>query len=478
MTQPTLQVTGYRGVWGETLTAEIAQTYARAYAQFIKESSNTKPTILIGRDGRESGRIIADAIIPVIESLGINVIDGDILPTPTIMFAVNKYNYDGAIIITASHNPIEYNGIKFVVQGGRLTNENEVEQIKGFLSLQEDASKRENIVGEGLLGATATKPSEFSAENSSTLNGNIPSGLQTPNFPKEHADHILKYINVEAIRARKFRVAVDMINASACVVDPYFFEEMGVELLPINNTPNGQFAHKPEPTVENLVETGKIVKELGVDIGFVHDPDADRMVIINENGVVISEEYTLGFGAELILSKNPGRNVVVNMSTSQLIPDIAEKYGSKCIRTKVGESNVMGGMLAHDAIVGGEGTSGVIFPTLNNCRDSFVSLALALQLLAERNQTVTECVDSLPKYFMKRDKWPVGGDLNTMYAKLKDHFADGNFNEEDGLRIDLPDNSWIHIRPSNTEPIVRLFGEAKSTERVDELFAEAQKVIS
>lgn len=478
MTQPTLQVTGYRGIWGETLTAEIAQTYARAYGQFIKESSNKNPTILIGRDGRESGRIIADAIIPVLKSIGINVIDGDILPTPTIMFAVNKYNYDGAIIITASHNPIEYNGIKFVVQGGRLTNESEVEKVKSFLSSQENGNERANVAGEGLLDATATKPSEFSAENSSTLNGNIPSELQIPNFPKEHADHILKYINVEAIRARKFKVAVDMINASACVVDPYFFEQMGVELLPINNIPNGQFAHKPEPTVENLVETGKKVKELGADIGFAHDPDADRMVIINENGVVISEEYTLGFGTELILSKNPGRNVVVNMSTSQLIPDIAEKYGSQCIRTKVGESNVMGGMIKYDAIVGGEGTSGVIFPTLNNCRDSFVSLALALQLLAERNQTVTECVDSLPKYFMKRDKWPAGGDLNTMYTKLKEHFVNGNFNEEDGLRIDLPDKSWIHIRPSNTEPIVRLFGEAKSQERVEELFAEAQKVIS
>ncbi len=463
MTQPTLQVTGYRGVWGDTLTAEIAQKYAQAYAKFLKEENKATEslTILIGRDGRESGRIIADAIIPVLKSIGINVIDGDILPTPTIMFAVNKYNYDGAVIITASHNPIEYNGIKFVVQGGRLTNENEVEKIKKFLAPQEDAN------------FSALNP--LSGGSDTQKNSHLPA---TPDFPKEHADHILKYINVEAIRARKFRVAVDMINASACVVDPYFFEQMGVELLPINNTPNGQFAHKPEPTVENLVETGKMVKELGVDIGFVHDPDADRMVIINENGVVISEEYTLGFGTELVLSKNPGRNVVVNMSTSQMISDIAEKYGSKCIRTKVGESNVMGGMIKYDAIVGGEGTSGVIFPTLNNCRDSFVSLALALQLLAERNQTVTECVDSLPKYFMKRDKWPVGGDLNVMYAKLKEHFTSGNFNEKDGLRIDLPDKSWIHLRPSNTEPIVRLFGEAKSTERVDELFAEAQKVIS
>ncbi len=299
-----------------------------------------------------------------------------------------------------------------------------------------------------------------------------------PNFPKEHADHILAYINVEAIRAKHFKVAVDMINASACVVDPYLFEQLGVELIPLNNIPNGKFAHRPEPTQENLIETGKFVKESGADLGFAHDPDADRMVIINEHGVVIPEDFTLGFGTELILSKNPGRAVVINMSTSSLIADIAEKYGSPCIRTKVGESNVMAGIIEHNAIVGGEGTSGVIFPTLNNCRDSFVSLSLALELLATRSQTVSECVNSLPKYFMKRDKWPVTGNLENMYAKLKNHFTDGTMNELDGLRIDFANKSWLHLRPSNTEPIVRLFGESKTQEGIDKLFAEAQQVIS
>jgi len=302
--------------------------------------------------------------------------------------------------------------------------------------------------------------------------------MNIPNFTKEHADHILAYINVEAIRAYKFKVVVDMINASACVVDPYLFKQLGVELIPINNIPNGKFAHKPEPTVENLVETGKKVLEYDADLGFAHDPDADRLVIINEKGIVISEEYTLGFGTELVLSKNPGRSVVVNMSTSEMIPDIAKKYGSLCFRTKVGEANVMAGLLQHDAIIGGEGTSGVIFPTLNNCRDSFVSLSLALELLAERNQTVSECVNSLPMYFMKRDKWPVSDDLANMYIKLKNHFKDGSMNTLDGLRIDLPDQSWLHIRPSITEPIIRLFGEAKTQQRVEELFVEAKKIIS
>ncbi|MFA6524536.1 MAG: hypothetical protein WC264_01680 [Candidatus Paceibacterota bacterium] len=298
--------------------------------------------------------------------------------------------------------------------------------------------------------------------------------MTIPNFPKEHADHILAHIDVSKIRAKKFKIAVDMINASACVVDPYLFEQLGVELIPLNNIPNGKFAHKPEPTIENLKDTAKMVKELGCDLGFAHDPDADRLVIINEFGEVISEEYTLGFGVEEVLSQHPDETIVINMSTSQMIVDIATKYGSKCIRTKVGEANVLAGIIENNAIVGGEGTSGVIYPTLNNCRDSFVSLSLTLELLAKRNQTVNECVNTLPKYFMKRDKWPVTEDLKNIYIKLKSHFNNAKINELDGIRIDFEDSSWFHLRPSITEPIIRLFCEAKDINRMETLFNEVK----
>jgi len=302
--------------------------------------------------------------------------------------------------------------------------------------------------------------------------------MNIPNFPKEHADHILAHIDVEKIRAKKFKVAVDMINASACVVDPYFFEQLGVELIPINNIPNGKFAHKPEPTIENLKETAKLVKELKCDLGFAHDPDADRLVIINEFGEVISEEYTLSFGVEEVLSQHPGETVVINMSTSQMIADIAQKYGSKCIRTKVGEANVLAGIFENNAIIGGEGTSGAIYPKLNNCRDSFVSLSLALGLLAKRNQTVSECVGTFPKYFMERGKWPIIGNLNNLYSKLKSHFKNGTTNELDGIRFDFNDNSWFHIRPSITEPIIRLFCEAKNENRAKTLFNEVKLTLN
>ena len=303
--------------------------------------------------------------------------------------------------------------------------------------------------------------------------------MNIPNFTKEHADQILAHVNVKAIRERKFKVVVDMINASACVMDPYLFEQLGVELIPINNIPNGKFGHRPEPIRENLGEVMKITKEQKADLGFAHDPDADRLVIINELGEMTSEEYSLAFGVENVLSKNPGKPIVINLSTSQMSADIAKKYGSECYKTKIGEPNVVEGILKHNAIIGGEGNGGVIYPTINTVRDSFTTLSLVLELLAERKQTVSECAASLPKYFIKKDKWPISGkNLNEIYIKLKSHYKDAKTDEQDGLRLDLPDSSWLHLRPSNTEPIIRLFGEAKTQERIDALFAETKLTLN
>ena len=303
--------------------------------------------------------------------------------------------------------------------------------------------------------------------------------MPIPNFTKEHADQILAHVNVEAIRARKFKVAVDMINASACVMDPYLFEKLGVELIPLNNIPNGKFAHKPEPLRENLDDIVNLVKELKADLGFAHDPDADRLVVINEKGEVIFEEYSLALAVENILSKKPGEVLVINLSTSQMSADIAKKYSSECFRTKVGEGNVVEGILSHNAIIGGEGNGGIIYPTINTARDSFTGLSLILELLAERKQTVSECVATLPKYFMKKDKWSiVGKNLDEIYLKLKSHFKNAKIDEQDGLRLDLPDGSWLHLRPSNTEPIIRLFGEAKDENGIEALFNEAKLTLN
>ncbi|MFA6185571.1 MAG: hypothetical protein WC720_05530 [Candidatus Shapirobacteria bacterium] len=301
--------------------------------------------------------------------------------------------------------------------------------------------------------------------------------MNIPNFTKEHADKILANVNVTAIRARKFKVAVDMINASACVMDPYLFEQLGVELIPLNNIPDGKFNHKPEPLPENLIEIGNLVKESKADLGFAHDPDADRLILINENGEVLATEYTLVLTVENILSKNPGKNIIINLSTSQMSADIAKKYGSKCIHTEVSEPCVVKGIISNNAIIGGEGNGGVIYPTINFARDSFVGIALILELLAERNKTISEIISTFPKYFMKKEKWSiVDKNLKEIILNLKNHFPEAKTIEIDGIRLDFPDNSWLHLHPSNTEPIVRLFGEAKTQERIDSLFEEAKKL--
>lgn len=484
-----LKVSGYRGVWGESLNEDIARNYARAFGEFVKEQCTPrtdlgnyqgrslvkdKPKILIGRDGRESGQTIANAIIPALKEMGINVIYGDILPTPTMMFSIKHQNYDGGIIITASHNPIKYNGLKFVVRGGRMTNEEEVEKIKKSFAAQDSQNfSRFTLSGGGSLPRRQAGDTVKNFDNPVSLDSN-----NQPNFIKNHIDFVLENIDVEKIRARKFKVGVDMINASACVVDPYLFEKLGIEFIAINNIPDGKFAHIPEPLKENLGGLEKLVIEEKCDIGFAQDPDADRLVLVDENGNCISEEYTLAFGIENILSKNPKSAIAINMSTSQMIADIAEKYDSICLRTKVGESNVFSGMKKVNAVAGGEGGGGVIYPTLNNCRDSFVSIALTLELLAERGQTVSRLVNSLPKYFIKKDKESIEGkNLEEMYTKLKNHFLNSKINEEDGLKLEFSDKSWIHLRPSNTEPIIRLFGEAKTQDRIDALFAETKNIL-
>lgn len=463
---PKLTISGYRGIWGDTLTIDIAEKYAVAFGKFILEK-NLNPAILIGRDGRESGPAIRNAIIPVLENMNIDVIDGDVLPTPTVLLAVRENKYDGAIIITASHNPIEYNGLKFVTASGFFTDESEVEKIKKYF----DLSEREYIVLGSLAQTVEASRAKIQQDFMRADGNNISSDLI-----KMHSNKILNHIDVELIKSKKFNVAVDMTNGAASVMDPYLFEQLGIELIPINNIADGKFTHRPEPLKQNLGEIEKKVLDSGADIGFAQDPDADRIVVIDENGEMISEEYTIALAVEAVLSSGDhgGDTVVVNMSTSQMNVDIAEKYGARCIRSKVGEANVVGEMIKNNSIIGGEGGGGAIYPTMNFARDSFSTLALILELLAKRNLKVSELVDTLPKYFMKKDKVDVTGSLAEMYTKLKTHFIDAQMNELDGLRLDFVDKSWIHLRPSNTEPIVRLYGEANTTERIENLFKETK----
>ncbi len=449
---PTLNVSGYRGIWGETLTKEIVAAYTHAFVRMVQQEIKSEAlVIMLARDGRLSGPPICEVVEEVLSSYGITVINADVLPTPTVLFSVRTHGYSGGIIITASHNPVEYNGLKFVNHEGLFLSPDQVALVNRLFH---------------------EAPVETLSPSSKT-----PSQETRHNFVQEHVHAICEHVAVDRIRAKKFHVLVDVINASASVMYPHFFEALGVTGVVMNREPLGVFAHRPEPLADNLATVAQEVRAGTYDLGCVHDPDADRLVIFDETGAYVFEEYTLALCIEHVLSKYPGKNVVVNLSTSACAEYSAKKYGGICYRTKIGEGNVVLGMKHHQAIIGGEGNGGVIYPTINTARDSFVGIALILELLAEREMTVSEIVRALPRLVMKKASWPRTQDITALYDRLAAHYHDIPCTTEDGLRYTFPDGAWIHIRPSNTEPIIRLIGEAADDSRIHALFDEVRMIL-
>ncbi len=440
MSSPKLTVSGYRGIWGETLTVDIAQDLAHAFASFVIARGGKR--ILLGRDARQSGPTIIDAVAHTLSARGLDVIIGGLLPTPTVLFLVRDQGFDGAIIVTASHNPTEYNGLKLVTSRGMFTNEADVSEIKKYI-------EQKNYEHSGNVGTIETNES----------------------LGEKHIAHILKHVDVENIRTRKFKVVLDPINSAGCILTPILLEKLGCEVTIINGTPDGNFAHMPEPLAVNLTTLGDTVRTANADIGFAQDPDADRLVLADETGSIVFEEYTLALAVQSVLAKTPG-DVVINLSTSKTSEMIAQKYGKKTFRSKVGESNVVEEIIKRNAVIGGEGSGGVIYPTINPCRDSLTGIAIILELLAKENKPLSTLVAELPHFEMVKDKFPFTGDLSVIYEKIKIRFPDAIQDTQDGLRLDFEDTSWINIRPSNTEPIVRIMGEAKTKERIQSLVAD------
>lgn len=440
---PKLTVSGYRGIWGDTLNPAIARKYFEGFAQFLKVRYSSK--IIIARDTRSSGKELSEIATDVFTSIGIDIIDIGITPTPTVLYLVRKYGYDGAIMITASHNPIEYNGLKFINSSGLFTNEEEVREINLYLNNDLDTTE---MVGEY---------------------------IEDTKLPFEHVQHILDNIDVEIIKSKKIKVVLDTINGTGTITTPTLLEKLGCEVTIINGVPDGNFAHIPEPLPQNLSQLGEKVREVGADIGFAQDPDADRLVVCDENGEIIFEEYSLSLAILSVLEKEKG-SITINMSTSNTNTDIAKAFDCKTFRTKVGEANVVNGIIENNSVIGGEGSGGIIYPKINTARDSLVGIAIILELLAHSNKKVSQLVGELPKYEMHKEKISFNGDLTNLYREIKNTFTDGLVNELDGLRIDFPDSSWLHVRPSNTEPIVRLIVEAKTKERIVEILGVVKNI--
>ncbi len=445
MIKPLLTVSGFRGIWGETLNETVACDYARAFGALMQKRGGKK--VLVGRDGRTSGPALAEAVIREFLTMGFDVIDLGMMPTPTVLFLIRAENAAGAVIVTASHNPIEYNGLKFATETGAFTTEADVAEIE---ILRSDAYVDAKIPGRRTDGSAL--------------------------FEK-HLDAIAAHVDFAAIRAAKFKVAIDPINSVGCTTTPKLLERVGADMVGINLEPTGDFAHEPEPIAKNLANLERLVRESGASVGFAQDPDGDRLVLCDETGTLLSEELTLPLCLKAILRKTPG-NVVINLSTSNVSEDIASSFGVKTFRSKVGEANVVASIREHGAVAGGEGSSGAIWPAINSTRDSFVCMSLILELMAAEKKPLSALAAELPKYFMSKEKFARSGDLGTLYTNMTAAFLDARADTSDGLRLDFADRSWLQVRPSNTEPIVRVFTEAATRERADDLAKAAGAVIA
>ena len=438
-------VSGVRGVVGETLTGEVAEQFGLAFATMLGAGK----TIALGRDTRTSGEMIRDAAVAGLTAGGINVIDLGVVSTPGVALMIKRLSADGGVVVTASHNPLPYNGIKFMTPSG-----------VNFPLAQAERLKR---IWETGAFVRAAAPGTVTANDTT------------------HATHVeaaCGVVDVPAIAARRFRVALDSINGAGCAGTAMLMERLGCELIHINAEPNGRFAHEPEPIAVNLGGVCSAVGTRGADIGFAQDPDADRLVIVDETGRFIGEEYTLALTAAFVLSQRKG-DLATNLSATRMIDDVASSAGVTLYRAPVGESNVAEAMVRHKCIFGGEGNGGVMDPRVVIVRDSFVGIALMLHYLATSGKTVSELVSELPRYVMLKDKFPcpleAGPRIIAAVRKELLSRPRAAANEEDGLRVDLP-VGWVHVRASNTEPIMRIVAEAEDAEAAGSLAGEARAI--
>jgi len=442
-----VSISGVRGIVAESLTPEIIQKYALAFGTFINNSP-----LIVGRDSRTSGTTISNILKGCLQATGCEVIDIGIVPTPTVQMEIIHHKAAGGIAVTASHNPSEWNGLKFMDGNGRFLSPDKAEQVYQL------ADRRD-------FKYTDWKKIGNEIQDSGANERHIKAVLDLP------------FIDVPSLKNRNFSVAVDCVNGAGGLIIPQLLKKLGCTVIPINDEPNGIFAHTPEPLPENLGQLKKLVKESKTNIGFAVDPDVDRCAIVDNKGQPIGEEYTLALAVKFYLSKKLG-TVVVNMSTSRASEDIAKYYNCPFVRSKVGEINVVEEMIAQDAIIGGEGNGGVILPELHLGRDAPIAVAIALQSLLEFGGSVSDLVQSLPRYSMVKDKINIEGkNPDIIVNKLIDQYSNKKVNLLDGLKIDEEDY-WVHLRKSNTEPIIRIIAEAKTAKEARSIVQEYSKIIS
>ena len=446
-------ISGIRGTIGgkvgDNLTPVDAVKFAAAYGTFLKAGSGKlevgrKLKVVIGRDARISGPMIHNLVVNTLIGLGIDVIDLGLSTTPTVEIAVPLEKADGGIILTASHNPKQWNALKLLNEKGE------------FLS---------GANGEKILEIAQAEAFDFSEVDDLgeiTINDS---------YMDIHIDEVLNLplVDAEAVAKRKFKVVVDGVNSSGGIIIPNLLEQMGVEVVKLYCDPNGHFPHNPEPLKEHLGDICTLVLKEKADFGIVVDPDVDRLAFISNDGEMFGEEYTLVAVADYVLSKTPG-NTVSNMSSSRALRDITEKHKGSYLASAVGEVNVVELMKSTQAIIGGEGNGGIIYPELHYGRDSLVGVALFLTHLANLDVTVAELRASYPQYYMSKNKIELTPeiDVDAILVAMTDKYKNENISTIDGVKIDFA-TEWVHLRKSNTEPIIRIYTEAPTQEEADKL---------
>jgi phosphomannomutase len=449
-----VSVSGMRGLVGVDLTPELVALHAAALGAWACQGG--RPLVVLGRDARTSGPMFARAATAGIMSTGADVIDLGVVPTPTAQLAVEHHQAGAGLILTASHNPIEWNALKFVGPDGIFLDADAGAAVR---ALAQNGPPRADWSDIGAVLADAAAVERHLA-----------------------AVLALSVIDVAAIRARRFHVALDCVRGAGSVALLPLLERLGVRVSGIHLEPDGHFPHPPEPVPENLGDLRELVRESGADLGLAVDPDVDRLALVDETGTAIGEDYTLALAVRAVLTKsgNPdGRApvVVVNLSTSLVVEDAARDFGARFVRAPVGEANVARAIRDEGAVIGGEGNGGVILPALHIGRDAPLGVALILHYLAKVGASLSSVVAASPRYTILKAKAPRGPDLGPLFDLMRRRFPDATADERDGLRLSWADR-WLHVRPSGTEPIVRLIAEAPTAADAERLVAAGRELLN
>lgn len=438
-------ISGIRGIVGKTFTASEVLKFSSAFGNYCKGGK-----VVLGRDTRKSGEVFKGTVLSGLLCTGCEVIDLGICPTPTLGIAVKGLKAKGGIMLTASHNPAEWNGLKFFNSDGIFLDEKEGKKLFSL------AEKEISYSDWDSLGKVRLDQSWIQKHIQRIMN--------------------LSFIDENKIKKKNFKVVLDCNNGAGSSIAPSLLRELECKVIELNCGLSGDFIHRPEPLPENLGLLCRKVKETRADLGFACDPDADRLAVVSEKGIPLGEEYTLALCVDFVLSKRLS-DVGINVSTSKVIQDIARKYGVRVFRSRVGEVYVVSLLKKIKGIIGGEGNGGVILPENHYGRDAQAGMALILQYLAESGMKISQLKESLPQYYIKKDKMKLSGDFDAKMRKYLRKFRQAKINNLDGVKVEF-ENSWINIRKSNTEPIIRVMAEAKSQKEAERLVLEAKRELS